>query len=312
MSKNSKQMVVYKSAPKAPKPKAGPMRRMKVASSAEIDRLAGHIGMVADPCNGPITRTAYRGADGIVTRFKNVTSTTNTVGKSGFVHAFYPAYNSIWAAGVNPSDTPVPNFASLAGPGQSFLLSNAQSQRVVGACVTINYRGTELDRSGVLYLGNLPVAALASGFTVDQLAALCQHNVRVSDGAIDVKWNPSAAEEEYWDNGAATPDSPGERNVIVVIGQNFPSATALNFALTNTLVCEWRPNYGIGLVEPPPSSADVPAGLERVRTALSSFGDWWVSAAHTSAVAIRTGTRMYQAARATRGVYSGAIGLLAA
>lgn len=251
----------------------------------DTTRIARHVNMIVDPCNAELGPTAYRGSDGFVNRFRNVLNTTPTAGKSGFIYVYYPAYNAVFYVNVTPTDTPVFS-ASNSGPGQSFLLSNGASQRVVGACCSLTYTGTELDRQGVIYSGVIPIAALSTANTVNDIAANLQHEHRVSDDLLEVKWTPGAVEEEYWQSGAASPEGSGDRNAIVIIALGLNNAsTSMFMSITNTLVCEWKPDPGFGLGSTNPSSHDVPGGLEKVRSTLQKMGNWWYSvgkAAHSA------------------------------
>lgn len=261
-------------------------------------RVRSHVNMVVDPCNAPLGPTAYRGADGFITRFKGIYPVTVSAATPYYLFIYYPAYNSVWAQPVgNINEALAPAYA-VQGPGQPFLLTNADSQRVVSACTTFRFAGSELNRQGIVYRGNLPQVATV-GASLQQLMTLCQCVDRMPDGQLDTKWNPSPAEEEYWSTGPAAPDAGGDRNVIVTIVQGS-SVVDMPISLTVTLISEWRPRFGIGMQVPTPSTADAPAGLERVRTALSTFGNWWATGSSIAAQAITTGARMYKASKMVR------------
>lgn len=261
----------------------------------DVDRVIRHVNMIVDPCNAELGPTAYRGADGIISRFRNVITIQPAVGKSGFIYVFYPAYNAIQMVNVNASDV-LAFSPTAAGPGQAFLLASGATQRAVAACSAITYTGTELDRSGILYSGVIPVSALGTAKRIDEFAMLLQHEARVSDTDLEVKWSPSSVEEQYWESGVATPSDGGDRNAIVIIGFGFNSATtSSNFSVINTLIAEWRPEPGQGLSTPNPSSHDVPAGLEKVRSTLQKLGNWWSNA--TTAVSKAYNSQLGQAVK---------------
>lgn len=261
-------------------------------------RVRSHVNMVVDPCNAPIGPTAYRGADGFITRFKAIYPVNIPIASPYYVFIYYPAYNSVWAAPVTDPNAVIPGNYITPGPGQSFLLANADSQRVVGACTTVSYVGSELNRQGLVYRGNLPQVAVV-GASVKSLMALCQFSNRVPDGHLETKWNPSPVEEEYWPTGPVAPEGGGDRNVIVTIIQGSTEVD-LPISLSVTLISEWRPKFGIGMQVPTPSTADAPAGLERVRSALANLGNWWVTGSTLAAQAITTGAKMYKASKMVR------------
>jgi hypothetical protein len=261
------------------------------------DRVRSHTNMLLDPCGSVLGQTAYRGMDGFVNRFVNTNVLPFVAGKTGFIHTFYPAYNSTGTQVLNAADS-VPVIPLSVGPGQGFMLQNASSQRAIAACCSVTYTGTELNRSGSIYMANLPLSALEGNKSPNELLRLCQHVTRTPDSTIDVKWNPSPIEEEYWTVGAAAPTDGGARNVIVIVGVGFASDTVINVTIRNTLIVEWLPQTTLGFQATNPSSPDVPGGLEKVRTLLSRAGDWWVQAAHTAAVA---GNMVMRGVNATRG-----------
>jgi hypothetical protein len=250
--------------------------------------------MIVDPCNAELGPTAYRGSDGIVSRFRNNLTFAGATTKTGFIYVNYPAYNTVYAQNVNSGDVFAPN--TLAGPGQAFLLASGESQRVVGACSGLTYTGTALDKSGIVYSGVIPFASLGTGKTIDQLITLMQHESRIPEAPLELKWSPGPAEEEYWQTGSVVPEGAGDRNclVFIVLGLNF-ATTSTNFAVINTLISEWRPEAGIGLSTPNPSSHDVTGGLEKVRSALQKMGHWWYGTAKYAYNAINSPTgRMVQ------------------
>lgn len=266
----------------------------------ENSRVYDHTNMVLDPCNAKIAPTAYRGMDGFVQRFAR-NQTVNTGTDQCFISIYYPQYNGIFTSNVPTGATVIPPVVfGTAGPGQSYLLTNSDAQRAVGACVDINYTGTELNRQGMLYMGSVKCSLFSAATTIDQLTTLLGHPQRVPDGKSSVKWIPSPIDEEYWLTGPTSPDNSGDRNAIVVIGTGFTSASP--FQLVTTLIAEWQPNAGIGIASNNPNSHDTPGGLEHVRNNLQRAGTWWVTAAHTLEAGYQTAKSVY---RATRGVRAG-------
>lgn len=286
MVKNNK-----KSTKRKPKNMNQIIKYKPAATNDSSLRLRNHIGMILDPCNAILGPTAYRGADGFITRFKNVVAAGTTPANPYYVSVFYPAFNGVFlSAYATAGDIVTPTYSG--GPGQAFLLSNAESQRVVGACVKVNYLGSELNRQGVVYRGVIPAAAV-SGATIQNLIVLCQATDRMPDKILETKFVPSSVEETYWQTGPSAPSETGDRNVIVTIVAGG-GAVQVDTYLEHTLITEWRPKFGVGLISPPPNTPDVPSGLERVRTTLSQLGNWWVEAAHTASSAVHTASSIYR------------------
>lgn len=279
-SKNLKKGRYGKKAPNAAVPMAMPNANRKRPNSApqDVTRISRHVNMIVDPCNAELGPTAYRGADGIVTRFRSNGNLGASAGKTGFIYVFYPAYNTVYTNYVNAGDLATTNL--VGGPGQAFLLASSESQRAVAACTALSYAGTELDRSGVIYSGVIPISCIQATKTIEQIIALLQHETRTGDRPIEVKWSPSAVDEEYWTTGSVVPESAGDRNCIVFIGMGFNAATTSpNHVVVNTLIAEWRPEAGLGLSTPNPNSHDVSGGIEKVRSVLARMGNWWYGTA---------------------------------
>lgn len=276
-----------------------------VELSDATERIMTHANLCMDPCNAKIGPTAYRGSDGFVQRFRTTQSLVLTT-QSCFLSVYYPAYNSIYLAAIPlpASGIAGPLTYNIAGPGQSFLLTNADSQRAVAACMQVDYTGTELDRQGLLYRGVIKASVFSNSFTLDQITALLGNPERVPDHTAEVKWIPGSIEEEYWNTGSIAPDGPGDRNVIVTVGVGFTSP--VTFSFTNTLVTEWQPNFGVGIAANSPNTADAPAGFEHVKTHLARAGNWWVSAANSLSSGYRAAAKVY---RATKPLREGAMAL---
>lgn len=289
-----------KRAGKRTKPKS-PGKMIKRSLGLDV-RVSDHVNMIVDPCNAPLKPTAYRGSDGIVSRFSVVSSLVSNTDNT-FVYAFYPAYNGALLTS-NTGGTVSTNW-NTPGPGQSFLLNTASTQRAVAACLQVDYAGKEIDRQGTLYAGTIAADAIGASFSPATLASLLQKVVRTPDGTLEIKWAPTPAEETYWSTGAAAPDSGGDRQILLIIGFGFTSG--LSFNLRTTLISEWRPKTGLGIQTPTVNTPDSIGGLEKVRTMLSRMGDWWVSGAGLAHQAMVT----YRRARNATRMLSGGLATLA-
>jgi len=139
--------------------------------------------LLADPYNAKLTHPVYAGAEGgLLARCEAFgTWGTGVDQTSGIFH---------WTPGAIGSTnteyllvgTTAPNVSGAAvgynaTPGKTFLTNNACAVRVVAACVTITYPGTELNRSGRVHYGHTSGAFLDAGnsTTVDQIAGSLEH-----------------------------------------------------------------------------------------------------------------------------------------
>lgn len=282
---------------------SGARKRRNRASVVDdgTGRVIAHADMIMDPCNSLIKPTAYRGNDGFVQRFSRVSVESNAT-LTAFAILFYPGYNSMVVVNAATPDTAISTAWNTAGPGQAYLLGNAGSQRAVGACLTWDYVGTELNRQGTIVMGSIKVGSLGTATTVNQLQALLSTGMRTPDHSVEQKWCPAPSDEEYWATGPTAPENASDSNMIVIAGSGFAAGVA--YRIKTTLIAEWMPKQGLGVAAVNASSPDAPAGLERVRTLLHSFGEGWQSAMHTGAVVARTARQVYNSTRAAGQVLS--------
>lgn len=245
-------------------------------------RISKHVNMIVDPCNSVLFPTAYRGKDGFINRFAapyNLADATATCA----VVAFWPRYNRVFLKGYATSAT---SFSldfyaagvSYGGPGNAYLGTNAAETRPVAACMVSDYTGTELDRQGLVAQGCLPLKCTTGTTTVDGLLQLMQRYERVPDSSVETKWVPSPSDEDYQAIPASGVTVYGDDNIIIHIYVGF-AAGKLTSTTRVVAIHEWQPFYNLGIAVPTPVSPDPPAGLERVRNALTGFGEWWLGAA---------------------------------
>lgn len=257
------------------------------------DRITRHVRMVVDPCNAPIGPTAYRGQDGFVlratTNYDHTASATHTCG----IIAYWPRYNRVYLNSfVNDTTAFALDFYSgvggaFNGPAAAYLGANAAEIRPIAACITSVYGGTELDRQGLWYRGVVPYRTVAGGtLTIAGLRQLLQKWERTPDRPSETKWIPGPESENYQAIPSTLPNVLGDDNIIV---HAFALYGANKMLLNHrvTAVIEWQPFWGLGINAPVPNTNDPPAGLERVRTALTRFGNWWLEAMDTAATAGR-------------------------
>lgn len=281
------------------KVKKSPMRRRSPVVDGD-GRIMSHINMVRDPCNSVLGQTAYRGKDGFINRFTGIYS-SNLPAATCAVIAYWPRYNRVFQRALAAdTDALSINFYdgtfSAAGPGGSFLGTNAGETRPVGACITSSYIGTELDRQGYVVSGVLPYSTVTGTPTLGTLRQLCQRWERTKDSDTETKWIPTASDEEYEQIPATAPATVTDDNIVIHIVCGF-AVGKVNFYHRIVNICEWQPYYGLGISCPTPNTPDAPAGLEKVRTALSRMGHWWQEVTHTAGTAIRVGSAAYTSAR---------------
>lgn len=250
--------------------KAAPPPRM---SQSDKQRLATHVGMIIDPCNAPLGHNAYRGQDGTTSKF-TVLDDINS-GGNVLVYVFWPKYNSIYKVATTSLTSAItPSWGGNQGPGKDFITNVCASIRPVGACMTMTYNGSELNRQGLVSLGVVKVSDVLKATTPGDLVALVGRTVRTPDGPLEMRWSPSPSDETYWytDVTSGPNDANGDSNAIVVVTHGF--ADYNDFTYTSTAIFEWVPKPTLGLSVRAQVSHDVPAGLEKVRNALTTIKGW--------------------------------------
>lgn len=252
--------------------------------------LENHWRMLSDPCTATLAESAYRGRAGIVSRFTGVTTfTAGTFTAAAF--AYNPAATAGTQFAVAASNTVATPVYDQVLPGQAYLIATAEAYRVIGFCVDIDYVGTELNRSGMVYGGVLPANAVAGGVatTVDQIKVLLSNATRTPDREITQLWFPGVDNEKYSDKDNVTTVFGDACNSLVICLENMP--VGLQTRLRVTTIYEWLPKVNTGIIMPSPVSGSNPAAayeklFERAREApgfVDSFKQGATDMAHRAA-----------------------------
>lgn len=232
--------------------------------------LSQHWQMLSDPCHATLTESAYRGRAGIPARFTGIYSYT-----TGTETAFALVANPASGAGTltalaNSATAWTPAYAT-ALPGQAYLLTVADSARVIGACLDIDFVGTELQRAGMFYGGVLPLTTLpaAVATSVDNVKVLLNNETRVPDHQVDQLWFPGVGNEAYTPLGSASASYTADHNALVFLAENLPAGLQLRLRLT--IIYEWVPKSGTGLITPTSmAGTNPPAAYEHLHAAAVS------------------------------------------
>lgn len=309
--KNAQVIVVREKAAPPRKQRRSPRRQMTTIPRQVFGTAAlhNHWSMIRDPCFATLAESAYRGRSGIVSRFTQVT-TISTGLNTGLVAAFNPAA----CAGtlVQFTDPTIATAAiaySYVLPGQAFLVANAESSRVIGFCLDIDYIGTELNRAGMIYggvcLGDTVPAGV--GLIPDNLKQLLPNQTRTPDRQISQLWFPGVANEDYGNVGVTSTAFTGQHNVTCLVAEGLPAGVQLRLRLTT--VVEWLPLLGVGVAMPSPVSGTNPVGayekLHEMACATTDFTHSFAQGAQGAANRFaRTAGEV-----ATRAVVVGAMGM---
>lgn len=225
--------------------------------------LENHWRMLSDPCFANLAESAYRGRSGIVSRFTGVnTFTAGSFTAAAFV--YNPAALSATQFAVATSSTSATPSYDQPMPGQAYLLATAESYRVIGFCLDIDYVGTELNRSGMVYGGVVPSSTVIAGVAtnVDKLKVLLSNSVRTPDREITQLWFPGVNNEQYNDIISATIYGDANNSLILCV-ENMP--TGLQIRIRQTVIYEWLPKADTGIIMPSPIAGTNPtAAYERL------------------------------------------------
>lgn len=264
-------------------------KRQQGANFASELSLASkrYAALLADPCNGPLVQSPFgAGSGGLVSRFESdflvgwsATSTNTAV-------AFAPAIPMVYGEGAAlTSDTAAINWATTtASPGRAYLLSNARSFRCLSACIQVYWPGSELNRSGIISLGQAGAQeALSTVLTVSQLRSSSQYVERMPERMSEIIWRPTDA-EVAWNTPNDTTDMD-RFSALYVTASGIPVSTGIRVRVV--AVYEWipRPDLAGGMVLPT-AKVGTSDTLGGIVSALDKFGDWMYHGAGATAKAV--------------------------
>lgn len=233
-----------------------PRRRTQRIYNADGSVLDNHWRMLHDPCYATLAESAYRGRAGIVSRFTGV-STYTAGGFTAAAFVWNPAATAGTQFAVAASNTVATPSYDQVMPGQAYLFTTAETWRVIGMCVDIDYVGTELNRSGMIYGGIVPADQVAAGVatTVDQIKVLLSNTTRTPDKELAQMWFPGIGNEQYVgvSTGVSFQDS---NNSLVLCFENMPAG--LQIRLRVTTIYEWLPKVNTGIIMPSAVSGSNP------------------------------------------------------
>lgn len=275
-----------KSSKKARAPR--PIARMPKQMPTLDGQASAYARILADPCNAPLTHPVYSGSDGgYLVRF----STINTYGTgagtttSGVVH-WVPGSIGL-TGGLNYTmlynESPLASTAAamnssgyLITPGAGFLSSNASQYRVVAACATVYWAGTELARQGTISVGNTTGALVQNGVSVAPGAVfpVLSNTQRVPEGRIEIRWRPSAADQLFSSVNAAPSAADLSQHSAITLFYNGLPAGGAGLVVHWTAVYEYIPSTALGLSVSVNSRNTSTNTLDHVINALDKTGDW--------------------------------------
>lgn len=243
---------------------------------------AAYARLLMDPCNAKITHPNYAGGSaGYLIRSEKTISLAPTAHTDGLIRwapgtmgangqdcIFMTASTPQSQVGVAPVTNP---------PGKEFLGASASSYRCVAACMKLIYPGAELNRSGMVYAGNVTAQVVSLGDTVsiEEVVPLLPSYTRMPDTEIEIKWRPGFADQGFIDPNHSLPiDDLAAHSAMALAFSGGHVGTGVTIRMT--AVYEWLPSFGKGLAVPASARSTSAYTLDDVLNWVKKNGGDWV------------------------------------
>lgn len=254
--------------------------------------------LLADPCNGPLVSGPFGdGSSGMVSRFERDIVINNTATDVGAALVFVPGLASVQTSSAPiTSDTATITFANIAPgdtPGRVFLNTNAGSYRCLAACMQVYWPGSELNRQGIVSMGQFPADVVTDAVVATtDLRSASTYVERMPEGMVEIVWRPSAY-ETTWQRGDIVTDSSTDWDkytALVASAAGIPVSTGIRVRLV--AVYEWipKPGTGLGLVSLVRNPVHK-GSLANVIDFLDRTGDWMYNGAYKAGHALASMAR---------------------
>lgn len=311
-------MAAKKNKAKKPMPQKRKKATRVVAGVSPRSILSDHRAaeweaLLRDPCAGKLVPPCYAGLDnGYLVRTTDILTplvanvTTAGDGKADAVFQFTPFnYSSTtgYLGAVNVAGSALAALvANSPGPNNFITTSAVKRFRPVAGCIKFIPIGSYSLRSGVIGSAVLPGMEVVNGqvVTVDNAMALCQHYAAVGAEPHEVRWLPTAIDENFTDVNTANSSAAG--SVLFALKNVDAKFTGSQLVVSGyfelTLVWEWQPYATSSLSAP--AQAPAPFTSQQVLSTIADFGKFVFHGINSNAY-LRT---------AVSGAMANAVGLL--
>lgn len=259
--------------------------------------------LLLDPCNAPLVAPPYAGfGTGSYIRRKAIIQ-IDTIKDGIFV--FQPGTNLYWSAigqttGANMIFGSAANVFNIGG--------SANQLRCLAACVKFRYTGPESTRSGTVGLAVGPPMYFPTQTAVNSLGAItaAPFASRFGETVHEVKWMPSAADEEFHSSEAS---SYQQRSSCLTV--SFANVVGGQWQIEIVAAYETEGSSS----EQVPVIATVPPSQNTTNQVLRSLGDYTMWAFTNVAVPVmkataHAGVAMYSRGMVARTVNQNRIGMM--
>lgn len=280
--------------------------------------------LLNDPCTAELVPGCYpSGEGGLLQRVESdLLIFTNPATTSGVV-CYTPGvlgdgsaiFNGGLVTGESATDGAALSFVSQAGyqPGNTQATSNWGQYRCVAACLQVSWPGSELNRQGLVALGNMSAQVVVNNGSTGQTRTTLQNVTRMPEDMAEIKWRPGAMDNQFspYYVGAG---GPGQeilqgRSSIVLAVTGLPATVGIRIRMV--AVYEVIPRITTGIVVASQNRSHSRNTVNEVLDYLDGLGNWAFKVGHTVERGFNTALNLYKTASAFGRFGSAASGALA-
>lgn len=254
--------------------------------------------LLADPCNGPLVSGPFGdGSSGMVSRFERDIVINNSATDVGASLVFIPGLANVQVTSAPiTSDSAVITYSQLTVtdiPGRGFLDTNAGQFRCLAACMQVYWPGSELNRQGIVSLGQFPADVVTDAVvSTSDLRSASTYVERMPEGMVELIWRPTAYETTWQRSGnvADTASDFDKYTALALSASGIPVSTGVRVRMV--AVYEWipRPGTGLGLVSLTKNPVQK-GSLSTIIDFLDRTGDWMYNGAFKAGHALSSMAR---------------------
>jgi len=307
---------------------------------------AAYAKLLSDPCSAPLVHAPYGSTEqGYLTRFSSEITLSGVHGSCFFVPsslvpstkdgtgtAYSFNYGSVGFGSSASPDTAMSITSSLPAtvqPGFQFLQGVAETFRPVAACLTATYVGSEMNRAGVIGVGQFKYGSLfnqdgsaANIVTPNRLLSSFPKSSRVSDEKIEVKLRPTDSTAKWQEIKVVTNQSTdvasqifsdyledhGDDATLSLAWSGVPDGSV---RVKFVVVYEWMPKTdtalsnsvaGNGVMQSVSSAPKSRHSVADIIGALDRTGHWMYETSHNAAQALSS---LWHGGRAVKALAQG-------
>jgi hypothetical protein len=282
--------MVKKAVSNKKKVKAKPRASVKQSGALTDPRVRAWDMLLRDPCAANLASPCYAGMDSgyLVRTVDNFTPTANAplgtigvaaIGDACFQFTPFNISSSTGAlyTGITGGGT-LPNAANQGFPGNFVTnIATVKRYRPVACCCKWIPTGQYSSRTGLIGLGYSTGQAIVSGdsMVIGDFISECQQHASNGSGAHEVRWLPTAVDENFTDVASASNTAAGSvfialRNVDALY--NSTTTIAFNGYIEITTVYEWVPSRNRGVTVAP--KAPLPYTSQQLLSTIGDLGQY--------------------------------------